>query len=184
MKMFRTAALAALGMALAAAAHADSVTGTFMTDNGTASSTSGGTVTFTLAANGTIDATLSATNGILGFGFNSPVALGNVAESNFGPTAPSNAFGWSDLYGTQYSGFLCTQCGSFESWTIGTPGEFTSVQQAFAGTTSQYDFFLLDQQFANWGVNAVSTVPEPANVMLLLAGVGLLASRAARRKAA
>ena len=181
MKMFSKSAIAALGLALAAAAHADSVTGHFDVVNGSASSTSGGTVTFTLAADGTIDATLSATSGIFGFAFSSP-GTANLAESNFAPATPDNAFGWLVLYGNQNSGFLCMSCGSLESWTIGTAGEFTSVQQALGGTGSQYDFFLFDQNFDQWGANA-STVPEPANVLLLLAGLGLIARRAARRQA-
>lgn len=182
MKMFTKAAIAATALTLAAASHADSVTGNFKIVNGSASATSGGTVTFTLASDGTIDATLSATNGINGFGFNSP-GLGNAVESHFAPNSPENNFGWTDDYGSQYSGFLCTHCGSFESWTIGNAGEFTSVWQALGGSTSQVDFFLLDKNYDAWAAKAVSSVPEPANMMLLLAGIGLLASRAARRKA-
>ena len=181
MKMFSKSAVAALGLALAAAAHADAVTGHFDVVNGDASSTSGGTVTFTLAADGTIAATLDAANGIFGFGFASP-GSGNLAESNFMPTTPDNTFGWTALYGTQLSGFICGDCGSLESWTIGTAGEFTSVWQALGGADSLYDFYLLDQNFDQWGGNA-STVPEPANVLLLLAGLGLIARRAARHRA-
>ena len=181
MKFFPKSAVAALGLALAATAHADSVAGNFMLANWSPSSSSGGSVTFTLAADGTIAATLSAVNGIFGFGFASP-GVSDLPESNFAPTAPDDPFEWQEIYGTQKSGFLCSQCGSFESWTIGTAGEFTSVLQALGGTNSQFDFFLFDRFGNQWAAD-VSAVPEPANVLLLLAGLGVIARRVARRRA-
>ena len=87
-----------------------------------------GQITFTLNLDGTIAASLwdygPAT--VAGLGFNS--CLCNLPESGWTPGTPDNFFGWSDEFGSQYSGF-----GSYvtfsvplqESWTI--DGTYTSV---------------------------------------------------------
>jgi hypothetical protein len=61
---------------------------------------------------------VTVTNGfnILGIGFNSLTP--DLPESNFAPVQPDNPFGWGDDFGSQPSGFLCTQCGPTETWTI------------------------------------------------------------------
>ena len=76
------------------AAFADSVTAQFTIDVNGNPVTSQGSISFVLEADGTIDATLTITNGanIVGFGFNS--ATPNLPESNFSPTQPDNPDGW------------------------------------------------------------------------------------------
>jgi len=158
------------------ASFADSVIGYFNLVPSLMSVPAEGQVIFTLEANGTIAASLTdygAAN-ILGFGFNS--AAVNLPESGFAPTAPDNAFGWTDDFGYQPSGFLCSACGLQESWIIGNPGDYTSVYQVLNGGSSQssVDFFLLDSNFNPWGGNAqpYTATPEPGSAVLL--GTGLL----------
>lgn len=173
----------ASGIMSAASARADELVGYFTIDNGSPSA-SGGEVTFVLNGDGTISADLISTlaGAFQGFGFDS--AQIDLAESNFAPTAPDNTVGWDDLYGYHPSGFLCTSCGTSETWTIGTPGEFTSVFQALGGNTASTDFFLFSQAGDQWGAN-VSSVPVPEGstwgMMLLgFAGLGFAGYRRAR----
>ena len=121
-----------------------------------------------------------------GFGFDSiPI---NLPESNFAPTTPDNTFGWFDDYGFHHSGFGCSGCGTSETWTIGTPGEFTSVWQALGGGNASTDFFLYGQNGDEWGANAVSSVPEASTWMMMLfgfSGLGFAARlRASARRSA
>jgi hypothetical protein len=139
-------------------------------------------ITFVLNGDGTISADLISTlaGAFQGFGFDS-VEFG-LTESNFAPTTPDNPFGWTDLYGVHASGFLCSSCGTSETWTIGTPGEFTSVFQALGGNNASTDFYLLSQTGDEWGAN-VSSVPEGSTwgMMLLgFAGLGFAGYRRAR----
>ncbi len=77
-----------------------------------------------------------------------------------------------DIFGIQHSGWT-GPTGSPEAWTIGTPGQFTSVYQALGGTTSTVDFFLSDLN-GQWGANALPVAtPEPGSFALL--GMGMLA---------
>ncbi len=176
--------LAAASMALAlgtGAAKADVVIGNFNIENGSPQ-ISAGTITFTLNGNGTIGASVTVGGNIIGIGFDS--AVSNLPESGFTPTAPDNPFGWTDMYGLQASGFLCTACGSTESWTIGNPGDFTSALQAISGNNSAYDFFLFDgsNQWAGDGV-LQRGVPEPTTWAMMILGLGGLGVVARRRKA-
>jgi len=83
---------------LGSAARADAVLGDFVVRNGGTSS-SGGSVTFTLNGNGTIAASLRSLAGaIVGFGFDS--AAFAIPESDFLPTVPDNTFGRDNLYGS------------------------------------------------------------------------------------
>ena len=167
------------GLASLSAARADQITADFTVENGTTNVPSGAQVTFTLDSNGQISAVLTSTlaGSFFGFAFNS--AAINLPESNFS-VAVDNAEGWIDSYGYQPSGFLCTKCGTTETWTIGTAGEFTSVFQALnGGSQSQYDFFLLDDNGNAWAANP-GRVPEPMTLSLF--GVGLAGAAALRRR--
>ena len=163
---------------LSVGAFADSVTGQFTIDQNGNPVPSQGFVTFTLQSNGTIDASLTITNGatIIGFGFNSLAV--NISESNFSPTQPSNPDGWTDAFGYQPSGFYCPSCGTTETWTI--DGSYSSVYDVLNGPPGQssVDFFLYDSNGNQWGANpSPTTTPEPASLLLLGTGVlGVLGS--------
>jgi hypothetical protein len=138
-----------------------------------------GQVIFTLNANGTVAATLDDYGPavVSGFGFDS--CFCNLPESGFTPGTPDNAFGWGDAFGSQYSGF-----GSYatfgvpliESWTIGNPGDYTSVYQVINGAFSSVDFFLTDSN-GSYGADGKpytpGPIPEPGSLLLL--GTGALA---------
>lgn len=177
--LFGFCALAS-AVGLAAPSSADELVGDFTIDNGSPSA-SGGEVTFVLNADGTISADLISTlaGAFQGFGFDSQ---SHLPESNFAPTAPDNLHGWGDDYGYHRSGFYCQNCGTSETWTIGTPGEFTSVWQALGGGNATTDFFLYGQNGNQWGANAVSSVPEPSTWAMLLAGFATLGFAAYRRR--
>jgi hypothetical protein len=167
------------GIISVAPARADELTADFTIDNGSPSA-SGGEVTFVLNAVGTISADLISTlaGAFLGFGFDSIQA--DLPESNFAPTTPDNPFGGDgDLYGNHLSGFLCSSCGTSETWTIGTPGEFTSVWQALGGGNATTDFYLRAQNDDQWDANA-SAVPELSTWAMLLAGFAALGFAAYR----
>ena len=145
-----------------------------------------GEVTFTLNADGTIAASLTSSAGIRGFGFDS---VRYIPASNFSSTESSDA-GWGDVFGMQRSGLFNRyviygqHSLTHESWTLGHPGDFTSVWQALGGGTSTVDFFLYTRDVQQFGANAhPSTVPEPSTFGLLALGaVGLVIGEYGRRR--
>ena len=178
-----TAGLIGLSLAVnSPASAATSITGDFNILNGSPSA-SGGMITFLLNNDGTIGANLLSTGSdIVGFGFNSNT---NLVEAGFNPTQPFNTQGWSDMYGTQHSGFfLCfSACGTSETWTIGQANQFTDVLQSISGSTSRYDFFLYDSGLNQWAANAhTGAVPEPATWAMMLLGFGGIGFAMRRRR--
>jgi hypothetical protein len=179
MRQLRSLALVSCLLVFAAgASFADSAIGYFNLDTSLNTIPATGQVIFTLNGNGTIAASLTSygPNTILGFGFNSTTP--NLPESGFTPTTPDNPFGWTDGFGYQPSGFLCSACGLSEAWVIGNPGDYTSVYQALGGAQSSVDFFLYDSTGGQYGGNAqpYSPVPEPSSLALIGSGVLGLAS--------
>jgi PEP-CTERM motif len=167
-------------------AHADVLVEDFTIENGRPSAP-GGEVTFELDSDGAISASVVSTlAGVFeGFAFDS---AGGLPQSNFAPAAPDVTGTFIDNYGAHQSGFLCfLGCGTSETWTIGTPGEFTSVWQALGGGAASTDFYLLDLNHNQWGANAVSAaIPEPATWTMMalgFAGLGYARYRASRNTA-
>ena len=122
-------------------ASADQITANFTLNPGLQPVPSQGTVTFLLTQNGVIDASVTITNGlnILGFAFAS--VQKNLLLTSFAPTSPIDISTAQTGFGTFNTGFICP-CGSAETFTIGTQGQFSSVFQALGGGGTTVDFVL------------------------------------------
>ncbi len=163
-------------------ASADQITADFTLNPGLQTVPSQGTVTFLLTQNGVIDASVTITNGlnILGFAFAS--VQKNLLLTNFAPTSPTTISTAQTGFGTFNTAFVCP-CGTGETFTIGTQGQFTSVFQALGGGGTTVDFVLIDSQGFEWGADAVGNAPVPEPSSLTLLAVGAIAGvRALRRK--
>jgi len=179
------AALLICGVTSVSIGFADTLTSDFNINISGNPVASEGQVTFTLNPDGTIAASLvDYTSNIVGFGFDSVVINSPLPESNFSPAAPDNPYGWNDFFGTHNSGFLASSTfGTSETWTIGNPGDFTSVLGALGGGQATHPFFLYDNKAGfEWAgdIPSTSSVPEPSTFILLgagLAGAGLLRRR-------
>jgi PEP-CTERM motif-containing protein len=171
-KLRSLALVACLLVFTAGASFADSVIGYFNLDAWGYSIPPVGQVIFTLNSNGTVAATLTSYGPatIQGFGFDS---TGVLPEYGFSSTRPTYLnMDWWDMLGHQESGFgyFWLDPGPLtESWTIGNPGEFTSVTQLLTGGSSSVDFFFDDSDFHYWGGNAqpYSPTPEPGSLVML-----------------
>lgn len=181
-----TSAAASLAVALAfcsAAARADSLTAEFMSIENPALS-SGGSITLTLQADGSISASLSAnfSRFIWIFGLNFPTYSGIGEFSNL-PTDYSVTGLGTQCCGNYFQAIGILEPNSFVSqmsFTIGQAGRFTSVLDALGGP-APYDFYLLtadDRNFGNglnWVANvsgvATPPVPEPSSALLSLLGL-------------
>ena len=186
MQHFRRLLLITCFLLFAAAfASADQITANFTLNPGLQTVSSQGTVTLLLTLYGVIDGSVTITNGLDILGFTFASVQKNLLLTNFVPTSPTNISGAQTGFGTFNSGFICP-CGTTETFTIGTQGQFTSVLQALGGAGTTVDFVLIDSQGFEWGADAIgqSPVPEPSSLTLLaggvMAGIGALRVKAAR----
>jgi hypothetical protein len=163
---------------LAGTCFADVAIGYFDLLNGSPMS-SGGEVYLSLNANGTIAASLFSYWGdIEAFGMTSTGST-PLVESNFSQVTPVSELGEPNLfgYGAKKTGFQCpstpTYCGTSESWTIGTAGEFTSV---FQSVISNQTTFVMDTPVGWWAADPVP-MPEPSSVLpvgIIIGSIGLV----------
>ena len=175
---------------LAGPATADVVTGDFNFWYGVPTTVSGGELTLTLNGDGTVGAIATSFVGpIFGVAIDSGL---HFSESNF----PSDYFetSWLTSWGDYATGLteLVYHSASSVSWTIGAPGQFTSVQQLLGGSDSSYDFWMAVctngyDCYSPTPLTAnatVSAVPLPSTWAMLLigfAGVGFMAYRGSRK---
>jgi len=181
---------AALGILFfAASATADVLIANFDFKNGV-STQSGGEIMLTLNGDGTVGATATSFLGAInGFAINSVThySESGLAINNYFENIYQTGFGTFET-GIGFGTIQATIPIALEvSWVIGTPGQFSSVQQLLGGSGSSYDFFLYlcegvnCNSAAQWTANAeISSVPEPstwAMMILGFAGVGFMAYR-------
>ena len=174
---------------LAGPATADVVTADFNNWYGIPTSSSGGELTLTLNGDGTVGAIATSFVGpIFGVAIDSGL---HFSESNF----PSDYFEtnwWLTSWGDYATGLaeLVYHSASSVSWTIGAPGQFTSVQQLLGGSDSSYDFWMAVctngyDCYSPTPLTANATVaatPLPAALPLFATGLGAMGLFGWRRK--
>jgi hypothetical protein len=173
---------------LAGPATADVVTGDFnVRGYGVPTTPSGGELTLTLNGDGTVGAIATSFTGpIFGVAIDSGL---HFSESNI--TFGYYETDWVSKGATGLDGPAVPLALSV-SWTIGAPGQFTSVQQLLGGSASSYDFWMAvcndDTCFSptQWTANAtVAAVPLHsstwANLLIGFAGVCFMAYRRSRK---
>jgi hypothetical protein len=122
---------------LAGPATADVVTGDFNFRYGVPTTPSGGELTLTLNGDGTVGAIATSFTGpIAGVAIDSGL---HFSESNI--TFGYSETNWGGIGATGLDGPAVPLALSV-SWTIGAPGQFTSVQQLLGGSDSSYDFWM------------------------------------------
>jgi hypothetical protein len=190
---------AACSFLLAAAAHADTATASFQAGFPFPAAPPGAFASFSLNGNGTIAASVTSLYGsIIRFKFNSPALL--VSSQFSAPNAYTNPPGTSEVsagFGFFNSGWLVDSSNrpgpTTVSWTIGQPGSFASVADAFRrnynGGLDGYSLYvLLDGgsvnagQGSEWAANIelATAVPEVGTAALMAAGLAVLGSVSGR----
>jgi len=175
------------------AARADMLVGDFNMDGNQNAVASVGQITMSLNGNGTINVSVTetASTGIAAVGINSSSFILGSAFS-YANAVNTMVFASTGLYmsGMGNSDFV-THDTFQESWTLGAPGDFTSVLQALGGTA--LTSFVLELRDPNGGAaiaytaqaalvtSPTPTVPEPSSFALLGLGAIGFVIRALRR---